>query len=810
MRAILRSLGREAGLRFLLRRKAACAVAVLTMALALGANTAVFSVVKTFLLSSIGVPDADRVFLVAPVRNLPGRGSVVFNEAYPNYLLLQATQQTFAAVTCISQGVASWDDQGESRPLQAARVTASFFATMRVYPVIGRTFTAAEEGPQPARVVVVSQALWRSALGGDATALGRTMLLNGEPHTIIGVMPAGFSQPVPTDIWLPFDIIARQRTAITGARTLSVYARLADNRPRAAADAEAASLTKRALAASSDNKDFWYEMRSLRGVLLDGADSTVLLVQSGAAVLLLLAVLNLASLLLAWGFERRQELAVRQALGAGEARVLRMLFLQSLTVVGAGAIVGVVATGLALPWLRGLDLNPTLAYFTSQIRVDPYVLGVSAIVAVLCGLATGVLPALFSRGADLAVSLRTGGTRSTTMSPAALRWQRMMVVLQAALSVVILAAAALLGVSFAKLSRVPMGFVAGDLLVARINLQRTDYEQAPARVRFGTELLENLSREPAIAGAAYTSTLPVSDVLWGSRFFIELADGTIGTEPLLLHFRRTSPNYLATMGIPLLAGRGFTTHDDSTSPTVAIVSRSLAARAWPNGSAIGKRIYRFAGADKPPVPVEVIGVAGNVMDAGASVPPGETIYFSWSQLSATQMSIVVRPRGTTEAAIGALRHALRATDPQVAAHDVAHLEALAEQVNALPRLRTILLLVFAAAALAIAALGSYGVMSQLVATREREYALRLVFGAAPADLGRSVLLQLARLTMPGVAAGLLVVILLGGTLERFVFGVAPRSVAVLASVTTIMLAIAVVATMPSVLRAMRIDLRALW
>ena len=806
MRAILRSLGREAGLRFLLRRKAACAVAVLTMALALGANTAVFSIVKTFLFSSIGVPDPDRVFVVAPVRNLPGRGSVVFSEAYPNYLLLRATQQAFTAVTCISQGVASWDDDGESRPLQSARVTASFFATMRVYPVIGRTFAVAEEGPQPARVVVISHALWRSALAGDASALGKTMLLNGEPHTIIGVMPAGFSQPVPTDVWLPFDMPLQQRTAITGARNLLVYARLADGRPRAAANTEAASLTKRALAASADNKDFWYEMRSLRGVLLNGADSTVLLVQSGAAVLLLLAVLNLASLLLAWGFERRQELAVRQALGAGEARVLRMLFLQSLCVVGAGAILGLAATGLAVPSLRGLELGQTLAFFTSQIRVDPYVLGATAAVAMLCGLAAGVLPAVFSRNTDLAVSLRAGATRSTTLSPAALRWQRTMVVLQAALSLVILAAAALIGVSFAKLSRVPSGFVAGDLLVARINLQRAGYEQAPTRVRFGGELLENLSREPAIAAAAYTSTLPVSDVLWGARFFIELPDGSTGSEPLLLHIRRTSPSYLATMGIPLLAGRGFATADDSAGPKVAIVSQSLAARAWPNENAIGKRLYRFAGADKPPAALEVIGVAGNVMDAGNNAPPGETVYVPWSQLSTTQMSIVVRPRGAADA-IAALRHALRVTDPLVAAHDVAHLDALAAQVNALPRLQTLLLLIFAAASLAIAALGSYGVMSQLVATREREYALRLVFGAAPADLGRSVLLQLARLTVPGIGGGVLVVVLLGGTLERFVFGVAPRSVGVLATVSAIMLAIALVATLPSVLRAMRVDVR---
>ena len=805
MSHLLRSISREAGLRFLVRHKSACAVAVVTMALALGANTAVFSVVKTFLLSSIGVPDAERIFLVASVRNMPGRGSVVFNDAYPNYLLIRDTQHAFGAVTCVSQGVASWDDHGESRPLQATRATASFFSTMRVFPILGRGFAATEEGPQPAHVVVISHALWRTAFNGESSALGKTLLLNGEPHTVIGVMPPGFTQPVPTDIWLPFDIPQQQRTAITGARTLSVYARLADGRERGAADREAADLTRRSLAASSDNRDFRYEMRPLRGVLLNGADSTVLLVQAGAVVLLFLAVLNLASLLLAWGFERRQELAVRQALGAGEARVLRMLLLQSITVVGAGALLGVGITWLAVPSLQQLQLNQTLTFFTSQIHVDVGVLLLTAAVAAIAGLAAGVLPVLFNRRTDLAIALRSGGgSRTVTLSPTALRSQHAMVVAQAALSVVILAAAALIGVSFAKLVRVPIGFAPRNLIVARINLQSAEYLDAPRRVRFGTELVANLTNEPAIADAGFTSTLPVSDVLWGARFFIELPDGSVGTEPLLMHIRRTSPTYLSTMGIPLLAGRQFSTHDDSISPKVAIVSRSLADRLWPNESAIGKRLYRFV-ANKPPSLVEVVGLVGNVMDAGVSVPPGETVYLPWSQVSATQMSIVVRPSGTDDAAIAALRHALRVTDPIVAAHDVARLDALVTQVNALPRLQSLLLLTFAIAALGMVALGSYGVMSQLVATREREYALRLVFGAAPAELGRSVLAQLARLTLPGIVGGLIVVLLLGGTLKRFVFGVEPRSLSILVGVSTGMLVIAALATLPSVRRAMTVD-----
>jgi hypothetical protein len=382
-----------------------------------------------------------------------------------------------------------------------------------------------------------------------------------------------------------------------------------------------------------------------------------------------------------------------------------------------------------------------------------------------------------------------------------------MVVVQAALSVMILAAATLGGVCFAKLVRVRVGFDARDLIVARVNLQSADYEKPANRIRFGRDLLENLSREPALAGYGFTSTLPVSDVLWGARFFIELPDGSISTEPMLLHIRRVSPSYLATIGIPLLTGRQLTAQDDSVGPKVVIVSLALARRLWPNETAIGKRLYRFAGTNKPPTPLEIVGVAGNVTDAGNSVPPGETAYLPWAQLSATQLSIVVRPRGPEDAAIAALRRALRVTDPIVAGHDIARLDALVDQANALPRLQSLLLLTFAIAALGMATLGSYGVMSQLVATREREYALRLVFGATPAELGRSVFRQLARLTIPGIVAGIGAMLLLGDTLKRFVFAVEPRSLVILSSVAIAMVLIAVAATLPSALRAMRVDIR---
>jgi len=430
----------------------------------------------------------------------------------------------------------------------------------------------------------------------------------------------------------------------------------------------------------------------------------------------------------------------------------------------------------------------------------------SAAVAVIAGLVAGVLPAWLTRKINLSDALRAGG-RSTTLSPAALRWQKGMVVVQAALSLVILAAAALVGVSFRNLQRVPAGFTARGAIVARVYIDRHRYPDDSSRAIMGRTLVEHLSREQAISAAGFTSTLPVSDEGWATYFFVPMLDGSLSKEPALFDIRRISPSYLDAIGIPLMYGRQFNDHDDASAPPVAIVSRRLATRLWPDQPALGKRLYRVVPGSKVPGELTVVGVVADVMDEGASAPPGETVYIPWSQLNTITLSIVVRPRGGEQAAIAAMRHSLRLTDPLLAAHDIASLDALVDQANALPRLQSVILVTFAVAATLMAMLGCYGVMRQLVATREREYATRLVFGASPAELGRLVFRQVARLTVPGVLAGLTAVVLLGDLLKQFVFGVDPRSVIVLLVVSVGMLAIGVVAALPSVVRAMRVDIR---
>lgn len=794
-----------ASLRFLARRKAVAAVAVLTMACALGVNASALAVLRAFLFSGLGVPEPDRFVNVAPIRDLPGRGPVVFSDAYPNYQLLRDTKKAFDEVAVVLQNVVSWSQGTDVRALQNARASATYFKTTRVSPILGRPFTADEEGPSPAPVIIISHTLWTSAFSRDSAVLGRIMTIDGVPTTIIGVMPEGFALPAPTDVWQPFDIPPNQRTAITGGRTLGIYGRIADGVSREAALAEVAELTRRTHAASpADNRDYRYRMDTLRDQLLAGADSTVVLIQAAAASLLLLAILNLVALLVAWGFERNQEMAIRLALGGGRRQIVRLLVAQSSLIVGAGLIVGVGLSYGLLFSVRQLDLGPQLGFFLRQVEMNGAVLLTCIPIAAVVAMAAGILPALVMRHTGLSQALRSA-SRSASHSAGALRLQRSMVVLQASLSVVVLASATVVGLSFRNLSAVPDGFDPTNRVVARVILPDAGYAAAAKRVAFADALLAALQREPELAASGITTTLPVSDVRAGSRFFLPDQSGAIAGEAALLHFRRISPDYPKAVGMQLLRGRLFTARDDSASPRVAIISRALAAQYWPDEDPVGKQIHRAGTGTAPSVPFEVVGVVGDAMDGGYEAPPGQTVYVPFAQLSLARISIVAHSRANTATAIAAIRRAINSADPLVAPTGIATLGTLVSTANALPELRAAILMVFAIAAVLIAGLGSYGVMRQLVGHRERELSLRLVFGAVPADVAREVLLQVARLTVPGVMVGLIGAWMAANLLRTFVFGIDPRSVAVLAGVSAGVLALGTVAAIPSVLRAMRLD-----
>lgn len=794
----------ETGLRFLKRRKAATSVAILTMALALSANTAVFAVLKAFLLTSFGLPEPGRVFAIVPMRSMPGRGSVQFSDAYPNYQIIREAQRSFADVATFVQSTASWDNGGEVRPLQASSVTASFFHTMRVAPIAGRVFEPTAEGPTPSPVVLISYAMWRGSLGSDPSIVGRSLTINGAPHTVIGVMPRGFTHPLPTDVWLPFSLPQPQLTSVTGARVLTIYGRLKDGLAPNAADADLLTFTRRTLEANStDNREYSYARTAIREFLIPGVERTVLLVQAAALVLLLLAIVNLSSLLVAWGFDRQTEMATRMALGARAVRLVRMAILQSVAVVIAGSVAGLLLGVFAIAGLKRLEVTRALAIFFAELRVDPMLIIWSLSAALIAGVLAGVLPGWIHRRLELARTLRSS-SRGASISQEALRWQKGVVVVQTGLSVIILIGAALLGVSFRNLTSVAMGFTSGSRMVARIQLGDQAYGGHAARAVFAERLIGALSERRELQTVAFTSTLPIGDQLRGARFFPEQRDGSLATEPLLFHFRRVSPNYLATLGVPLMQGRVLDARDDAAHPQVAVVSRALAERLWPNANPIGKRIYRDTPGAAAPQPVEVVGVAGDVRDAGNNAPMGETVYMPYAQLSLSQLSLLFTGRGTQADAIAAVRRALHHVDPTLTLSGVVPLESLVRQVDALPRLRTLLLGIFAIVAVAIAMLGTFGVISQLVANREREFALRLVFGAAPRSLLAAVMRQAWSLTIPGIILGSMAAWVSSDLIAPFAFEIAPRSMRVMLVVAVGVLFMTAVATLAPALRAMRV------
>jgi predicted permease len=771
----------RAACRFLQRRAGASAVIVLTLALALAANSAAFAVLRAFLLSDLGVPEANRLHIISQTQK-----GAAFLDAWPNYQMLREQVKTFENVAAVLQADVNWMDGDETRQVSAARVTASFFATMKVSPRLGRAITENEQGPNPAPVVVISDRLWRSAFGGAPDAVGKVMRMNGVPHTVVGVMPQGFALPPDIEAWLPFDLPKDTWTRIVGARQLFVFGRLRDGRSHAEAQAELKAFGRQAEEASLANKDWSYVSQPVRPYYLNGADNTILLVQAGALILLLLAASNLSSLLLAWAAERERETALRLALGAGAPDIARQHAVQSILLMLAGGGLGLLLAEAALPALRALNPTPTLSFFLEQLRMDPSVVAVTLATAVIAGGLVGLVPLWQSRRTDLTSALKLE-SRGGTATRGALRWQRTMAVSQAAITVIVLSAAALSVASFQKTRGASPGYATEGRGVFRVQLPDNKYADADARAAFMRAFLDNLSREPELTEFGATSTLPFGDIPAGSSLTVEQENGEFTTEPRIFGYRRVTPDYVRTMGMPLIEGRPLSADDGEGHPNVAVISRSLAQRYWPEGGALGKR-FRRTTPGQPPLEITVVGVVGTVRDSGnaEAARTGESLYIPYAQNPMRKFSVVIKGRTSTEAAIAAGVHALRATTPGLAAYSVTTTERLAYEASAVSRLQMALLSAFALVAVGVALLGSYGVMSQLVANRGRELAVRLAVGENPGGVLRRVLGQNARLAGAGALAGSAIAWQGGRFLQALVGGVdagAPWTYLVAAALT---------------------------
>jgi putative ABC transport system permease protein len=755
--------------RFFARRKSAFVVIVITVALAIAANTIAFSVLRGFFFANLAVPDASSVVIISAVKILPGQGAVDLSDAYPNYRLLKESTHSFSGLAATLPADLNWEQKDGAQRVQAARVTASFFDVMGVKPCVGRFFTTKDEGPHPAPVAVISYKLWRIAFAGEGDVIGKSMRLNGVPHTIVGVMSEGFDQPTNAEVWLPFDLPEAMWTTVS-ARQINTYGRLAPGVTLKSANQELRAFAETAIRSDAANKDWSWRARSLREALLDGSGGVVVFVQIGAAVLLLLAICNLTSVLLAWAAEREHETALRLALGASSGRIVRQFLVQSLILVSTAGAAALLLARFALPALKHLNPNASLASLLRHVEIETGTIGFAAGVVLLTGLLVGLLPAWQTRSVSLNAALRSQ-SRGGGASSKAVRWQQAMIVIQAAISVLILVSALLAGIGLSKLNRVNLGFDTNDRVVFRIQFPEPAMNTHEKRVQFVRALDHNLAQEPSLASYGLTTTLPVGDPGWGGIFQPQLASGAYTPDPVVFHFRRVSPGYTTAIGIPLQEGRLLNDRDSMDAPPVALVSKALAKKYWPGESAIGRKLRRSS---PPNTEIEVVGVVGDVHDDGPSVVGGaETVYVPFEQISHRHASVVLRARGSIPDAVAAGRRALRASGPDVAAFDVETLETLASQAVALPRLQFVLFASFALMAVAITALGAYGVMCQVVAVRENELAIRSALGATRVSMIRLIAWQNARLAIGGTLAGLLAAWLAAEWLQSTIPGFQP-------------------------------------
>jgi putative ABC transport system permease protein len=424
---------------------------------------------------------------------------------------------------------------------------------------------------------------------------------------------------------------------------------------------------------------------------------------------------------------------------------------QSILLVSLGGAAGVALAAASLPLLQQLSPNQGLAPFLNDLKLDGGTLGFAAVLVLGTGLLAGLLPALQARRTSFLEALRSD-SRSATLGRDGLRWQQAMIVLQAGIAVLILTGAGLAGLGLMRLNRIDLGFRTENRAAIQLQFPEPAYAAPAKRVQFVHELELNLSREPAVRGFAFTATLPVGDGQWGGGFVPQRANGEFDPDPTVLHFRRVSPGYLKLMGTPLIEGRLLSEHDTPTSPNVAVISKSVAEKFWPGTTALGRKLRRSGQKDAPLV--EVVGVVANVRDAGAAAVESDAIYMPWDQIS-MRRGWVVMEGADTAALLAAGRRALHTTAPDIAPYNPGTLEAFASRANALPRLQMAMLAVFAVIATGITALGSYGVMSQLVANREREMAVRAALGASSGMVLRMVLWQNARLAAAGTFLGLI-------------------------------------------------------
>ncbi len=797
MRTLLQDL--RYSLRILRKNPGFSLIAVLTLALGVGATTAIFSVVNGVLLRPLPYPEPHRLVRVYGTKAQTPDGKYPLCEA--DYLEWKAQSQVFENLAAYSANRFNFSGGDTPEQLQGAWVTAGFFNTLAVQPALGRTFLPDEDRPQTEQTVVLSDRFWRRHFGANPDIVNQPITLNNKPFTVIGIMPAGFSYPEPEiELW------AAERLAPTrrGPYYMLGVARLRPGATleQAKADVELIAQHINEQTPNQNPADSWKAISLTEATV--GDVRAVLYVLLGAVLfVLLIATANVANLMLARATGREKEMAIRLALGASRARLLRQLLTESLLLAICGGTFGLLLAIWGVDLL--LALSPANIPRLQEITLDNRVLGFTLLVSLLSGLIFGLAPALQNSGLNLNAALKTG-RRSNSDSLGRRYLRSALVVAEVALSLMLLVGAGLMIKSFLKLQAVSPGFKPEQILTMHLTLPRAKYDTNEKVTAFYEQLLSRVKTVPGVESAALSISLPPNNLEVSDSFTIEGKPLPTGTSEPIVPIIFNSPDYFKVLGVPLLEGRLFTEADKDKAPMVVIINQTLADRYFPNETPVGKR-FRVGGGERNGNPwMEIVGVVGDIKYSGLDANPEPAYYVPLAQ-NAWRASYLVAHSSTTNplTLAPALRQEVWAIDKDLPVAQVATMEQLLARSIAQPRFRTLLLGLFAVVALVLASIGIYGVISYAVTRRTQELGIRRALGAQTGDVLRLVIRQGMSLTLIGIGLGLAASLALSRILENLLYEVSVTDWITFASVVGLLSLVALLACYLPARRATRID-----
>jgi putative ABC transport system permease protein len=791
------------GLRVLLKRPGFTAVAVVTLALGIGANTAIFSLVSAVLVRPLKYRDAERLVMVW--ESAPAAGFPRDNPATGNYADWKEQNQVFEDMAAVDQRTYDLTGEGEPEKLFAFGVTANFFPLLGSTPELGRTFLPEEDRPGAARVAVISHGLWQSRFGGEREVVGRDIMLDGEPYTVVGVMPRDFQFEFPeVGAWVPAALTPEQ-LANHSDHYLEVIARLKPGvtAERAGEDIRAIMLRIAALY-PNDAQGVGAVAVPLREQLAGDARRPLTMLLVAVALVLLIACANVAGVLLARAASRRREMALRAALGASRWRIVRQLLTESLLLGGAGGLLGSLLALWAFAFLG--QLIPPGMREMAELRLDVPVLLFTLAVSLLSGLVFGLAPALHATGADLNDALKQGGARSGT-GAGARRLRGAFVVTQVALALVLLVGAGLLIQTLYRLRGQYSGLRPESILTARTQLAGNRYKEHTQRVSFYERVLARVRALPGVVAAGYTTAVPLTRKGGSNGLSIEGRDNGPDSNWNASH-RQVSPDYFRALGIPLREGRDFREQDDERAAPVAVVNETMARQYWPGESAVGKR-FKVGTPESPNPWLTIVGVVADVRQMGADAPVKAEMYVPYRQGSAYSFfyprDLVVRTSVTPGALAAAVRQAVHEVDPRQPVAGVRTLDEVLGRETAERRVGVVLLTAFAALALLLAALGIYGVLSYFVVQHTPEIGVRMALGARGADVLRLVVGKGMRLALAGVFVGLAGAAALTRLMRGLLFEVSASDPLTFCLIALLLALVALLACLVPARRATKVD-----